>query len=79
MLDIESPVLSGLVGRQGWLELAEDQRIGAVYAFVRNAIPFGYNDSDDMSASAMLVDGYGQCHLMRKLMNRKVNRIRSHQ
>lgn len=35
---------------------------GAIYDFVRNDIAFGYNSSDDIKASAVLADGYGQCN-----------------
>ena len=32
------------------------------YDFVRNVIAFGYNRVDDIPASAVLTDGYGQCN-----------------
>lgn len=48
--------------------MAEPDRIGAVYEFVRNEIPFGYNTSDDLPASAILADGYGQCNTKTTLL-----------
>ena len=37
-------------------------RIGAIYDFVRNEIDFGYNRADDIPASEVLEDRYGQCN-----------------
>lgn len=37
-------------------------RIGAIYDFVRNEIDFGYNRADDIPASEVLDDRYGQCN-----------------
>ncbi|MCB0930545.1 MAG: transglutaminase family protein [Mycobacterium sp.] len=62
LLDFDKPHVSGVVQQQNWARLAEVPRIGAVYDFVRNGIPFGYNTSDDLPASAVLADGYGQCN-----------------
>jgi hypothetical protein len=33
-----------------------------IYYFVRDEIKFGYNESDDIPASRILKDGYGQCN-----------------
>lgn len=68
LLDFDSPALRGTVERHGWSELAEGPRIGAVYDFVRNGIPFGYNASDDLPASVVLADGYGQCNTKTTLL-----------
>ena len=43
----------------GWPELKPDDRIGAVYDFVRNEIAFGYNEGDELPASRVLADGIG--------------------
>jgi len=51
-----------LVADRGWHSLSAYQRIGAVYDFVRNEIAFGYNRADDISASEVLADGFGQCN-----------------
>jgi transglutaminase-like putative cysteine protease len=60
-LDYHHPSLEALVAERGWAELPESERIGAIYDFVRDEISFGYNRSDDLPASAVLADGYGQC------------------
>jgi hypothetical protein len=43
-------------------------RIKAIYNFVRDEIKFGYNLSDNISASAVLKDGYGQCNTKATLL-----------
>jgi hypothetical protein len=54
--------IQALIARQGWMQLGEYDRIGAVYNFVRDDIAFGYNASDDLPASTVLADGIGQCN-----------------
>lgn len=61
LLDYHEPSLQALIAKRGWRELRERERIGAIYDFVRDEIPFGYNATDDMPASSVLADGYGQC------------------
>ena len=62
LLDFEHPALQALIRTRGWAALLLFERIGAVYAFVRGRIAFGYNAADDLPASAVLADGYGQCN-----------------
>lgn len=62
ILNYRHPSLVQLVSRRGWRELPEFERIGAIYAFVRDDIAFGYNASDDLPASRVLADGIGQCN-----------------
>jgi hypothetical protein len=62
LLDYDHAAIQGLIVRKGWMQLAEYERIGAVYQFVRDDIAFGYNDSDDLPASQVLEDGIGQCN-----------------
>ncbi len=62
LLDIENPAIERLVSDRGWRALALRERIGAIYDFVRNEIAFGYNEADDLPASRVLADGYGQCN-----------------
>ena len=68
LLDHTHPALVALVAAKGWRELPEHQRIGAVYTFVRDDIPFGYNAADDLPASRVLADGYGQCNTKTTLL-----------
>lgn len=62
ILNFSHPALKALIERRGWHALSEKERILAVYNFVRDEIRFGYNVSDDIPASAVLADGYGQCN-----------------
>ncbi len=68
LLDFTHPAIDTLVERQGWRQLPAFERIGAVYDFVRNEIAFGYNASDELSASAVLADGVGQCNTKSALL-----------
>lgn len=62
MLDYQHPSLQQLIDRKGWRALPMEQRIGAIYNYVRDDIRFGYNRDDSLSASEVLADGYGQCN-----------------
>ena len=62
LLDFHHPGIEALVARRGWRALPMHERIGAVYDFVRNEIPFGYNEGDELPASRVLADGLGQCN-----------------
>ncbi|MGB0499059.1 MAG: transglutaminase-like domain-containing protein, partial [Rubricella sp.] len=62
LLDFPSDGIARLIEDRGWLRLSEHDRIGAAYDFVRNEILFGYNRADDIPASEVLADGYGQCN-----------------
>lgn len=68
LLDFEHPALRALINERQWLALSEHDRIGAAYAFVRDEIAFGYNTSDDLPASVVLADGYGQCNTKSTLL-----------
>lgn len=68
LLDFEHPALRALINERKWLALSEHDRIGAAYAFVRDEIAFGYNTSDDLPASVVLADGYGQCNTKSTLL-----------
>ncbi len=62
LLDFTAPSIQDLIIGRGWNQLEEKEKIGAVYDFVRNDIKFGYNEKDDITASEVLRDGYGQCN-----------------
>lgn len=67
ILDHDHPALRRLVAERNWRGLPERARIGAVYDFVRE-LPFGYNISDELPASRVLADGYGQCNTKTTLL-----------
>lgn len=60
--DHDHPDLQALIDARGWRNLDLHGRIGAAYTFVKDEVPFGYNASDDLPASAVLREGYGQCN-----------------
>lgn len=62
LLNFDAPSIQRLVTEKQWGQLPEYDRIGAIYDFVRNDIAFGYNRADNISASEVLADGYGQCN-----------------
>ena len=61
VLDFGAAPIAQLIDGRGWRDLSDTDKIGAVYDFVRNEIAFGYNRADDIPASEVLSDGYGQC------------------
>ena len=62
LLNFEAPAIVRLIEARGWRALAPQDRTGAIYDFVRDEIAFGYNRADDIPASTVLADGYGQCN-----------------
>jgi hypothetical protein len=68
LLDYRHPSLRKLIDARGWADLDATEGIGAVYTFVRDEITFGYNAADDVPASAVLADGYGQCNTKTTLL-----------
>jgi hypothetical protein len=62
LLDFNEPKLTGLVTERGWASLPEYDRIARIYDFVQNEIAFGYNEADDIPASQVFSDGFGQCN-----------------
>lgn len=62
MLDYSSKPIQSLVENRGWKALKEEERAKAVYNFVKDEILFGYNVDDNIKASRVLKDGYGQCN-----------------
>ncbi len=62
LLDFNRPSLSELIQSRGWADLPEYERIARIYDFVQNEIAFGYNEADDIPASQVYSDGYGQCN-----------------
>lgn len=68
LLDFDDPDVQALIDTRGWRALSPYDRIGAAYHFVRDEIPFGYNAQDDLPASRVLKDGYGQCNTKNTLL-----------
>ena len=68
LLDLEHPRVQALLARQHWSSLEPSARAAAIYDYVRDEVAFGYNASDDIPASEVLDDGYGQCNTKTTLL-----------
>lgn len=68
LLNFDSTAIRVLVATHRWSTLEAFDRIGKAYAFVRDGIAFGYNRADDITASNVLEDGYGQCNTKATLL-----------
>lgn len=62
MLNYSDVSIQNLIKDRKWNELDEFEKIKSVYNYVRDEIVFGYNVDDDIPASKVLQDGYGQCN-----------------
>ena len=62
MLDYSHPAIQRLIREKGWRDMSEFDRLKGIYNYVRDEILFGYNVDDDIPASKVLKDGYGQCN-----------------
>lgn len=68
LLNFNDDEIQRLVWAREWRVLEPFERIKAIYDFVRDEIHFGYNADDDLSASQVLADGYGQCNTKATLL-----------
>lgn len=68
ILDFLNGSIQDLVKLRKWNELDTTARVKSIYNFARDDIKFGYNLSDDIAASQVLKDGYGQCNTKATLL-----------
>ncbi|WKN45408.1 transglutaminase-like domain-containing protein [Tunicatimonas pelagia] len=68
LLNYPHPQIQQLVDQRGWRYLSTEDKIRSIYLFVRDEILFGYNAADDISATRILADGYGQCNTKSTLL-----------
>lgn len=68
LLNYKSHEISDLVSTRKWRDLAEFDKIGAIYDFIQNEIPLGYNKYDNLTATQVLADGFGQCNTKATLL-----------
>ena len=68
ILDYSNTGIQELLEQRQWKKLDALDKIKAVYNFVRDEIKFGYNISDDIPASKVMKDGYGQCNTKATLL-----------
>lgn len=62
LLDFEHPEIQRLIGDRQWQQLHGSSQVRAIYDFVRDEVALGYSARDDLPASRVLADGYGQCN-----------------
>ncbi len=62
MLDYGNKAVQELIQSRGWVSMDTFNKIREIYNFVRDEIKFGYNTDDNIPASKVLADGYGQCN-----------------
>lgn len=62
MLDYSNPNIQQLIKNRKWLAMHEFDRLKSIYNFVRDEILFGYNIDDNIPASKVLKEGFGQCN-----------------
>jgi len=75
ILDFNHPTIEQLVLNRRWDGLSDYHKIGAAYHFVKDEILFGYNESDDLTASQVLKEGYGQCNTKATLFMALLRRL----
>lgn len=68
ILNYSDSSIQSLVKNKDWLNLDTIQRVKSIYNFVRDEIKFGYNVSDNITATEVLEDGYGQCNTKATLL-----------
>lgn len=62
LLNYSDKSIQDLIKERNWLKMDSVEKIKSIYNYVRDEIKFGYNKADDISASQILKDGYGQCN-----------------
>lgn len=62
LLNYSHPRIRQLIRAKQWDRLAPQQQILDIYNYVRDTVLFGYNRADDIPASEVLQNGYGQCN-----------------
>ena len=68
MLNYNTKQIVDIIKAQGWSGLNEFEKIGAIYDYVQNRFLLGYNKYDNMTATQVLADCYGQCNTKATLL-----------
>ena len=63
MLDFSNPNIQKLIEIKRWKEQNKFDCLKSIYNFVRDDVKFGYNVDDNIPASKVLKDRYGQYKL----------------
>ncbi|ETT77215.1 hypothetical protein C173_05226 [Paenibacillus sp. FSL R7-277] len=62
LLNYSHSLIRQIVHSRQWDSMSRKDQILGIYNYVRDEIRFGYNRADDIPASEVLQDGYGQCN-----------------
>lgn len=62
MLDYSNESIQQLILERKWNNVDKFECLKSIYNFVRDEILFGYNIDDNIPASKVLAEGYGQCN-----------------
>ncbi|MCG7409573.1 transglutaminase family protein [Paenibacillus sp. ACRRX] len=62
LLNYSHPLIRQVIHSRQWDRMPRKEQILGIYNYVRDEILFGYNRADDISASEVLQNGYGQCN-----------------
>lgn len=62
LLNYNDNSIQRLILNKGWKDLSEKDKILNIYNYVRDEVKFGYNIDDEIPASHVFTDGYGQCN-----------------
>ncbi len=68
LLNYSDSSIQSLIKDKKWLTMDTIDQVKAIYNYVRDDIKFGYNLADDISATQVLKDGYGQCNTKATLL-----------
>jgi len=68
LLDYSNSSIQKLIEIKQWNQLDDVSCVQEIYNYVRDAIKFGYNTSDTLTASQILNDGFGQCNTKATLL-----------
>lgn len=68
ILNYNDIAIQSLVKSKDWLNMDPIDRVKSIYNFVRDDIKFGYNTADNITATEVLTDGYGQCNTKATLL-----------
>lgn len=68
ILNYSDSLIQNLIDSRDWRSLDTIEKVKSIYNYVRDEILFGYNSSDSIRASQVLIDGYGQCNTKATLL-----------
>lgn len=68
MLNYHAQEIVDLIDAHKWADLNQFDKIGAIYDYVQNDIVLGYNKYDNLTATQVLKDRYGQCNTKATLL-----------